>query len=203
MTTDANEPGTQTPAAGETTQTTAADQSTVVTSTEVKEDANAKTEAKVDEGKGNGAKADEPVVYDFKVPEGIELDVGTSDKFKALATELKLPADSAQKVVDLYAGVRQAEAQAFADQVKAWGEQVSADKELGNADNLAAARKAVDAFGTPELKSLLNSTGMGNHPEVVRLMSKIGKAISEDTITRGKQGEKPKDAANVLYGSTT
>lgn len=203
MTTDANEPGTQTPAAGETTQTTAADQSTVVTSTEVKEDANAKTEAKVDEGKGDGAKADEPVVYDFKVPEGIELDVGTSDKFKALATELKLPADSAQKVVDLYAGVRQAEAQAFADQVKAWGEQVSADKELGNADNLAAARKAVDAFGTPELKSLLNSTGMGNHPEVVRLMSKIGKAISEDTITRGKQGEKPKDAANVLYGSTT
>jgi len=207
MTTEASETSTASTNAGDTTQTTAADQTAATeTSTEVKGDANAQTKTQDDAGKGDGAKADEPVVYDFKLPEGVELDGAAADKFKAVAAELKLPADGAQKVVDLYAGLKQAEAEAFKSQVEAWGNEVRADKEIGGAkldENLATARKAVDTFGTPELKSLLNSTGMGNHPEVVKLMVKIGKAISEDGVVRGNPAEqKPKDAASVLYGTT-
>lgn len=206
MTTEAGDTSTTTPDAGGTTQATAADQPAAATSTDVKDDASAKADTKDDAGQGDGAKADEPVVYDFKAPEGVELDVGLTDKFKAVAAELKLPAEGAQKVVDLYAGIKQAEAEAFTAQVEAWGNEVKADKDIGGAkldENLATARKAVDTFGTPELKSLLNSTGMGNHPEVVKLMVKIGKAISEDGVVRGKPAEaKPKDAASVLYGST-
>ena len=64
--------------------------------------------------------------------------------------------------------------------------------------------KAIETFGTPELRSLLDSTGMGNHPEVVRLALKIGKAISEDTIVRGRNTPSggAKDPASVLYGNT-
>lgn len=205
MTTEAGETSTASTNAGDTTQTNAADQ-VATTSTEVKEDANAKAEAKDDGAKGDGAKADEPVAYDFKLPEGVELDGTAADKFKAIAAELKLPADGAQKVVDLYAGLKQAEAEAFKNQVEAWGEEVKADKEIGGAkldENLAAARKAVDTFAPPGLKSLLNSTGLGNHPEMVRMFLNIGKQISEDGIVRGNSAEqKPKDAASVLYGTT-
>lgn len=200
MTTQATETSTATPTAGETTQTAA---DTAVTSTEV---TGANPEAKAEEQKGTEAKADTPVVYDFKLPEGVELDAGAADKFKAVAAELKLPAEGAQKVIDLYAGLKQAESDAFKAQVEAWGEQVKSDTEYGGAkldENLAAARKAVDAFGSPELKSLLNSTGMGNHPEVVRMMVKIGQQISEDGLVRGKaEAAKPRDPASVLYGST-
>ena len=32
--------------------------------------------------------------------------------------------------------------------------------------------------------ALLNSSGMGNHPEVARFAIKVGKAISEDTFLK-------------------
>lgn len=187
--------GAQDAAAATTTATT--DQSTA-------KPADATTPPK-DDGAKAESKTEEPVAYEFKTPEGVELDSGLADKFKAIASELKLPADGAQKVVDLYASVRQAEAEAFAKQVSDWGEAVKADKEIGGdklPENLAAARKVIDTFGSEDIKSLLDSTGMGNHPEVVRLLVKVGKALSEDTFVRGKPAPAvPKDAASVLYGN--
>lgn len=209
MTTEAAEAtGTATTNAGESTQTTAATDAaaTETKAPEAKGEANADTKATDDAGKADGTKADEPIAYDFKAPEGVELDGVAVDEFKAIAAELKLPADGAQKVVDLYGKLQAQRAEAFAAQVQAWGEEVKADKEVGGAkldENLGVARKAIDQFGTPELKTLLDSTGMGNHPEVVRLMVKIGRAISEDKIVRGTAGEKPRDAASVLYGAKT
>jgi hypothetical protein len=131
----------------------------------------------------------------------VELDTTAVDRFKAVAGELKLPAESAQKVVDLYADIRKAEAEAFANQVQAWGDEVKADKEIGGdklAENLAVAKKAVDAFGGDEIRSLLDSTGMGNHPAVVRMMVKIGKAISEDGFVKGA----PKSPAKSFYDNS-
>lgn len=159
----------------------------------------------VDAGKpATEAKPTEEVVYDFKAPEGIELDAASLDEFKAIAKDLKLPKDAAQKVVDLAAKREQARAEAFAKQVEDWANTVKADPELGKAENLAAARKVVDAFGDDEIKSLLNSTGMGNHPAVVRFMVKASKLISEDRIVTGKADAEParKDPASILYGNS-
>lgn len=165
-------------------------------------DANATT-ATANEGATTEGKGAEPaaVVYDFKAPEGVELDTAAADEFKAIATELKLPAEGAQKVVDLYAKLEAKRAEAFADQVEAWGEQVKADKEIGGDKldaSLAAARKVVDTFGNDAIKSMLNSTGLGNNPEVVRLFVKIGKAISEDGFVNGA----PKPAAKSYYDNS-
>lgn len=142
------------------------------------------------------------VVYDFKVPEGVQLDTAMADEFKALAKDAKLPADTAQKVVDLAIKREQARAEAFAKQVDDWAKQVKADPELGKEENLAAARSFVNTFGDDDLKSLLNSTGMGNHPAVVRALLKASKAISEDKFIAGKSDAEPakKDPAAVLYG---
>lgn len=154
-----------------------------------------------DEGKTPAAEA--AVEYKFDMPEGVELDQGDLAKFTDVAKELKLPADAAKKLVDIAAQREVARANAFAKQVEGWGNTVKADPELGKAENLASAKKVIDTYGTPELRDLLNSTGMGNHPEVVRMMQKIGKAISEDTFTagRGNGNTPPRDAASVLYGT--
>lgn len=144
-----------------------------------------------------------PIDYKFETPEGVTFDEARLGEFTEIAKDLKLPKEAAQKVLDLAVKHEQARAEAFANQVQKWADEVKADKELGSTENLAAAVKAVDAFGTPELKELLNSTGMGNHPEVVRLMAKIGKAISEDKLIAGRTGGNvaPRDLASVLYGS--
>jgi hypothetical protein len=149
-------------------------------------------------------KAEAAVEYKFDAPEGVELDQGDLAKFTDIAKELKLPADAAKKLVDLAASREVARAEAFAKQVETWGNEVKADPELGKAENVAIAKRTIDTFGTPELRDLLNSTGMGNHPEVVRMALKIGKAISEDTFVAGRTGSAPtpRSHADVLYGNS-
>lgn len=155
------------------------------------------TEVQETPGTETAKPADAEIVYDFKVPEGVELDAAMTDEFKAIAKELKLPADAAQKVVDLAAKREQARADAFVKQVDDWAKALPADKEFGGdayQENMAVAKKTIDTFGSPELVSLLNSTGMGNHPEVVRLAFKIGKALSEDTFVKGNQAPPAKSS---------
>lgn len=150
------------------------------------------------------APAPAEIEYKFDAPEGVELNQDDLAKFTDIAKELKLPAEAAKRFVDLAAAREVARNEAFAQQVHAWGESVKADKELGTTENLATAKKAIDTFGTPELRELLNSTGMGNHPEVIRLALAVGRAISEDKIVAGRTGGNvpPRDHASILYGSS-
>lgn len=167
-----------------------------------------KVEAKTDE-----VKTDEPVVpekYEFKLPEGYELDEGALKVFEPALKDLKLTNESAQKLVDAYAQVQKAQLEesekAFNAQVEKWAEDVKADKELGGQafeQVRESALKAVGKFGTPELKALLNQTGLGNHPEFVRFCSRVGKQLREDDpINVPGKATGGKSAAEILYGST-
>ena len=145
-----------------------------------------------------------PEVYEFKAPEGKEFDAATIASFTEVAKELKLPAEAAQKILDKMAPALDAKMAREVEAVRTqWREQATSDKEFGGeklAENLAVAKKAMDQFGTPELKSLLNESGLGNHPELIRLFYRAGKAISEDTIVAGRAASNAgTDQAKVLY----
>ena len=129
-------------------------------------------------------KAEAAVEYKFDAPEGVTLDQGDLAKFTDIAKELKLPADAAKKLVDIAAAREVARAEAFSKQVSDWATEVKADPELGTPENLATAKKAIDTFGSKELKSMLVSSGLGNHPEIIRFAFNAGKAISEDGFIR-------------------
>ena len=76
------------------------------------------------------------------------------------------------------------------------------DKEIGGekfTENLALARKALESFGTPELQDVLNMTGLGNHPEVIRAFYKAGKAISEDRFIPGTPKGAEMDMAKRMF----
>lgn len=147
-----------------------------------------------------------PEKYEFKAGEGVELDTEALKDFEPVARELNLTNEQAQKLVDAYpkilAGVQQRQAEAWQKQTEGWAETVKADKEIGGdklTANLSAAQRALDQFGTPELKEYLNATGLGNHPDLVKTFVKIGKAMSEDGMVDGSnQGQR--SAAEVLYG---
>jgi hypothetical protein len=161
-------------------------------------------EGTTDQGKPDGDKpgdkpAGAPEQYeDFTAPEGVKLDAEVSGEFKSLAKELNLPQETAQKVADL--GVKLAQkwqaqqTAALGEAAAKWATDSQADKEFGGdklQENLATAKKALDTFGSPELKTLLNESGLGNHPEVIRLLFKAGTAISEDRLVAGKSGTTP------------
>lgn len=155
-----------------------------------------------DEQKPEGA----PEKYEFQAGEGVELDAEALKDFEPVARELNLTNEQAQKLVDAYpkilAGVQQRQTEAWQAQTEQWAADVKADKEVGGdklTANLSAAQRALDQFGTPELREYLDGSGLGNHPELVKAFIKVGKAMSEDGVITGKESGQ-RSAAEVLYG---
>lgn len=142
---------------------------------------------------------------DFTTPEGYTLDGEIGDAFKATARELGLSQDQAQKLIDLDVKRAQAQQSAMMQASKAWAEATASDPEIGGdklAENQGLAKKALAAFGTPELVDLLDKSGLGNHPEVVRVFVRAGKAISEDRIVTGQAQAGSTRTAQSIYAAS-
>jgi hypothetical protein len=151
-------------------------------------------------------KGDTAVEYTaFEVPEGMELDAKATEQFTEIAKDLKLPQEAAQKLVSLYASQLKAQHEVHAETVKGWTAEVKADKEIGG-DNLpatmAAAQKVMSQFASPALKEYLDATGLGNHPELVKMVAKIGKAMSEDTFVKGGTSTGAERSAQGMYSKS-
>lgn len=142
---------------------------------------------------------------DFTMPEGVEINPEIREQFKQLAKDLDLTQEQAQKLIDLDSKRAAAQVDAFKKTSDAWFAQTQSDKEIGGENlkaNAAVAAVAIDKFGTPELKTLLQETGLIFHPEMIRAFYRAGKAISEDTIVTGQGGgasKAPRSLATALY----
>lgn len=149
-------------------------------------------------------------VYEFKAPEGVAMDEVTLDTFTETAKELELPPESTQKLLDKMGPVIAAQnqkrlAQFVAETRKTWATASRSDPEFGGDDlakNLGMADKAVKTYGTPELLKVLNETGLGDHPEVLRAFYRIGKTLSEDGFVAGAGSGQPRIDARKLYAAS-
>lgn len=69
-----------------------------------------------------------------------------------------------------------------------WLAEVKADRELGG-ENLTATKmnigRAIDAYGSPELRQYLKDTRLGNNPAMVRFLNAVGKQVSPDKFVNG------------------
>ena len=174
----------QTPAGGE--QTTQTQQTTEGQNTEGQQADGAKPD-------GDTSKPDDktgaPEQYEWKAIDGAEISTDALADFSEVAKELNLPQDAAQKILDKMApALARRQAEAIEGVKTQWADSARTDKEFGGdklGENLAVAKKALDSFGSPELRTLLNESGLGNHPEVIRFMVRAGKAISEDGLVQG------------------
>lgn len=174
--------------------------------------ADGSTDAKVGEADTDAKPQGAPEEYaDFSLPDGYTLDAELGGELKTIAKELNLTQEQAQKLADLGAKQSQKFQSAQAEQLKAaketWAGEAKADKEFGGdkfGENIAVAKKALDTFGNDALKTMLNETGLGNHPEVIRFFVKAGQSISEDRFVAGdRAAHSNADTARVLYGNTT
>lgn len=173
------------------------------------------TEGQQQQAEGDSAAGDQqqekkpegaPEKYEFTAQEGQSFDTQVIEQFSEIAKELNLPQEAAQKVLDKMAPVIQSRQQEQFQAVREdWANQARSDKEFGGdklPENLGLAQKAMVQFGSAEFKTLLNQTGMGNHPEVIRFMVRAGKAISEDRIVTGGNGASTQSDARSLYAKS-
>lgn len=162
-----------------------------------------------DKPAGDAPASTVPEKYEFAVPEGVTLNAEMLGEFEGVARELGLDQAGAQKVVDIAAKLqaRQAEqvSAALQQQSAEWVQSAATDQEIGGAklpENLAVARKGLEAFASPELRKLLDESRLGNNPEVVRMFYRVGKALAEDKVVTGETKAPPKSMAAVLYDKT-
>jgi plasmid replication initiation protein len=121
--------------------------------------------------------------YELNVPQGYEeYSSDLSDWFRQEAHAAKVPASMAQRLHDAYVQrMMDGQSNSVLDQQRQfedWGNEIK--KEYGTAydEKVGMARRAVRAFGSDNLSNMLNDTGLGNHPEMIRAFAKIGAELS-------------------------
>lgn len=151
-----------------------------------------------------------PDKYDLKVPDGMTLDEAALAQFEPIAKELNLSNEQAQKLADIYSKRMSESAQQQQEQWKnttaKWADDVRADKEIGGQNfdvSVRHAQAALNKFGSPELKAQMDATGMGNHPELVRVFARIGKAMAEDTFVQSSKDGVQADPAKRMFPTMT
>ena len=132
----------------------------------------------------------------FKDSEGREFTQENVGAFADVARELGLSQEKAQKIFASMAPLAQRTVQSnVVSYAKRWAEESRNDPEIGGANfgrTTAMANAAYRQFATPKLQSILNASGLSNHPEMLRLFYKVGSAISPDTgVTGGSSAPTP------------
>lgn len=149
-----------------------------------------------------------PESYDFKSPEGVEYDPQVLGSFSEAARVANLTQDAAQKLLDTMAPKLAERTQAQVAAIhQQWIDTSRADKEFGGdklTENLGVAKRALDRFSNPEDREFLETTGLGNHPAIIRILFRAGRAISEDGYVAGSSGGRSNiNPLSVLYDKTS
>ncbi|CCG40154.1 hypothetical protein [Magnetospirillum molischianum] len=113
---------------------------------------------------------------------GLPVAQAQADAFKALAAKIGLSKEAAQQLVTFRAEQIKTENAAREAMAAEWINVAKTDKEYGGtnlAKSLAIADRGLAQFGTPELRTLLEQTGLGNHPEMVRAFYRAGLTVVE------------------------
>jgi hypothetical protein len=161
------------------------------------------SEAEAEAGASSPAGA--PECYAFEPPAGGQIDAQILGCFEGVARELNMTQESAQRMLDvLTPALAEKQARVVEEARSQWAEGARGDREFGGArldESLVVARRALEAFGTPALRELLEQSGLGNHPELIRAFYRAGRAISEDSLVRGGggAGSSAESAAQRMY----
>ena len=151
-----------------------------------------------------------PVTYEpFELPQGVEVDTAALEEAQSLFAEARLSQPQAQKLVDLYAGkmneLVQRQISAAESRQTAWVAEVKNDPELGGRrfeQARASAQRALNRFGTPELRRTLDELWVGNNPQLFRFFARVGQALSEDRYVGAQSSASRLTAAETLYPNT-
>ena len=228
--TQGNEPAARTPTGEIKDQQTSTTPASTTTTTPATTDTPAKTTepaAAVKDDKSllnkddkakDAAKPVVPEKYEFKAPEGYEIDAKFMEQATPVLKELGLSNDQAQKLVNLQIEREKAIAEApynlYQETRSKWREDIVKDPTLGDGSNLkpevrASISHAIDSLpNAAAFRQVMDMTGAGDNPEFVKAFAHIAKQLGEGTAVKGggpsglgqrAPGAKPASAAAALY----
>lgn len=132
-----------------------------------------------------------PDKYEFKLPEGQELDEGFAKGFKEAAFKSGLSPKQVAGLAEWYGNATKASIEAQqAAQVNQLRESLQGyTQKLGGEDKFKArvddARVALRSLANPELTEFLKTSGLGSRPEMIEFFANLKGMMSEDKIRDG------------------
>lgn len=159
-----------------------------------------------------------PESYTLTLPPDAKVDAAIIERTAAIARAQGLGNEAAQSLLNGVLGEVQAQQAAQVEAWKpggaewkarddAWRKETLADPEIGGspeklAKHVELAQQVLRKFGGEEQVKFLMDTGLGSHPAALKLLAKIGAAMSESSLVvgGGNNSSTPKSAAEKLYG---
>jgi len=146
--------------------------------------------------------------YAFAFSPETQVDHVLINDFKNFALQKQMTVDTAQQVASFYESfVQKANADHALNTRVAENElreTCENDVEFGGGkfhENLRYAKAAMARFDDGALGKILTESGFGSHPEVVRFMYRVGKALSEKDMVMGDVPQRELSAAELFYPS--
>jgi len=130
---------------------------------------------------------EEPSGYSF---DDYENQPGQFDEFRGKAHQLGLTQNQAEKLLEISSQEQQQNSkmqQQHMEQLEMEGQQALMKEWPGKEydKNMEYARRAFGQFATPELLQFVENTRIGDHPEIIKMMSNIGKSFAEHQLLVG------------------
>lgn len=153
------------------------------------------------------------IEYSLKMPENSKLSQARLDSIIGYAKEQGISNEKAQALLEqenqMIADYEKSQIEHHRSVIVAgWEQESLKDPEIfeGSQENfnrnIEVTKQFLDKHG-PDLKPLLDQTGFGSHPAVVKFLVKVAKMGANDSMTGNslgtKQGEQPKGIGDLLY----
>lgn len=167
----------------------------------------------------SGSEPTVPEAYKLTLPDDSPLDTSALERVTALAKSLKVTTDeSAQaiaqalhaEVASYQQGLMEANAKGgdlWKARVAEMERQAMSDPDIGGtADRLQQSvqhsRQVLDRFGDASVRDFLEETGLGSSPALIKMLTRIYRAMGEDTfvVPNAAPKSQPKTLAERIYG---
>jgi hypothetical protein len=137
---------------------------------------------------------DKPDGYGFtapaNLPEGLKADADTEAWFRDLAFEVGLLPGQAKTIYEKYSermiGAFTSNQKATKDALDRAEEAMRGEWKGDYDKNIELAKRALKTIGGDDLNKLLDESGLGNNPSMVKAFYTIGKKIGEDSLVKGE-----------------
>ena len=161
---------------------------------------------KVDDKISDAAKAD--LEIKIGLPEKTYLEAKDLEDIKALAKEHGLTNKQTQALINKQSDKMESfvntQVENFKQKIAGYETSIKTDKELGGEkynQSVSLAQRVVERYGNESLKNEFNQTGFGSHPEVIRMLSRIGRQMGDDQlISPNAKPSTTRSAEEIIYG---
>lgn len=147
-----------------------------------------------------------PEKYEIKMPDGMEMDAKLMEVAAPIFKDTKMSPAQAQAMTDLYTKVQGEAIAQHSAMVAKWADEAKNDPEIGGAkyeENIGKASRAFQAFGNERALQILDTYGLGNNPDILRLFARVGNAMGEGATILPGSGTGRVSDAQALYPNMT